>query len=239
MKSLTNTIALVAGGTGGVGEGIVASLLAEDALVIVPVRNAAKADQLRTYLGDFSSGNLITIEGDLESWEGIHEMQKQILRRFHHLDLVVASLGGWWQGLPITSITFEAWQQILTNNLSSHFLAIKGYVPLLSPRTGCYVHINGFSAEQAFPMAGPVAMAAAAQKSLVHTLQAELRPTGIRVYELVLGPVNTRQRARQGLVNERWFSAEEVGTYLLELYLGKNEDKGKWLHRLMEPGAGS
>ena len=35
-------------------------------------------------------------------------------------------------------------------------------VPLLHPKTGSYVHVNGFGAEQPFPMAGP-AMAGAAQ----------------------------------------------------------------------------
>jgi NAD(P)-dependent dehydrogenase (short-subunit alcohol dehydrogenase family) len=233
MKALTNKIALVAGGTGGVGEGIVKALLQEDAIVIVPTRTAEKAASLKAYVGDITTGNLVTLVGDMSSMEGIRAMQNDIQQRFDHLDLVVASLGGWWQGLPLTSVTMETWQKILNDNLTSHFLAIKGFVPFLSHKTGAYIHINGFGSEEIIPMAAPTTMAAAAQKSMVQTLAAELKPTGIKVWELILGPMQTRQRIGMGHTKSDWYTPEEIGDYIADLYNGKNENGGSVLHYLL------
>jgi NAD(P)-dependent dehydrogenase (short-subunit alcohol dehydrogenase family) len=233
MKSLTNKIALVAGGTGGVGEGIVKALLQEDAIVIVPTRTAEKAASLKEYVSDIPTGNLVTLVGDMSSMEGIKAMQNELKNRFDHLDLVVASLGGWWQGLPLTSVTMETWQKILNDNLTSHFLAIKGFVPYLSHKTGAYIHINGFGSEEIVPMAAPTTMAAAGQKMLVQTLAAELKPTGIKVWELILGPMQTRQRLRMGHGRPDWYTPEEIGDYIADLYNGKNENGASVLHYLL------
>jgi NAD(P)-dependent dehydrogenase (short-subunit alcohol dehydrogenase family) len=233
MKSLSNKIALVAGGTGGVGEGIVRGLLKEDAIVVVPARSAEKADALRAYVSDIDSGNLVTLVGDMSGMEGISEFQRQIQQKFNHLDLVVAALGGWSQGLPLTSVDMKTWNKILADNLTSHFLAIKGFVPFLTPKTGAYIHINGFGSEEIIPMAAPVTMAAAAQKTLVQTLAAELKPTGIKVWELILGPMQTRQRITKGWVKPEYHTPEEIGDYIAELYVGKNEKGGEVLHYLL------
>jgi NAD(P)-dependent dehydrogenase (short-subunit alcohol dehydrogenase family) len=234
MESLTNKITLVAGGTGGVGEGIVRSFLLEDAIVIVPVRSSEKAEILRGYVSDVTTGNLITLVGDMSTLEGMHDLQNRIAARFDHLDIVVASLGGWWQGLPLTSVDMKTWHKILNDNLTSHFLAIKAFVPLLAHFKGAsYFHVNGFSADEPYPMAAPVAMTAAAQKSLVQTLALELKPTGINVYELILGPMRTRQRISMGHTNPNWFSPEEIGNYINDLYVGKNENGREVLHYLL------
>jgi NAD(P)-dependent dehydrogenase (short-subunit alcohol dehydrogenase family) len=233
MKLLTNKIALVAGGTGGVGEGIVRALLHEDAIVIVPARSSEKAESLRAYVSDIPTGNLVTLVGDMSTWEGISDFQQKIRQRFDHLDLVVASLGGWSQGLPLTSVTFATWQKILNDNLTSHFLAIKGFVPFLTPKTGAYIHINGFGSEEIIPMAAPVTAAAAAQKSLVQTLAAELKTTGIKVWEMILGPMQTRQRIRMGIVKPDYYTPEEVGNYIVDLYIGKNEQRQEVIHYLL------
>jgi NAD(P)-dependent dehydrogenase (short-subunit alcohol dehydrogenase family) len=234
MKSLTNKIALVAGGTGGVGEGLVRALMMEDAIVMVPTRSAEKAEILRGYVSDITTGNLITLMGDTATLEGMHDLQNKIAARFDYLDIVVASLGGWWQGLPLTSVDMKTWQKILNDNLTSHFLVIKAFVPLLSHFRGAsYFHINGFSADESLPMAAPVAMCAAAQKSLVQTLALELKPTGIKVYELILGPMRTRQRIGMGHTNPNWFSPEDIGHYITDLYVGKNENGRQVLHYLL------
>jgi NAD(P)-dependent dehydrogenase (short-subunit alcohol dehydrogenase family) len=79
-------------------------------------------------------------------------------------------------------------------------------------------------------MAGPVAMAAAAQKSMSLTLAEELKPTGIRVYELILGPVKTRRRLATGEGQPDWYSAEEIGEEIAGLVTRREE---QIVHRLL------
>lgn len=58
MAKLSGKIALIAGGTGGVGEGIVRAFLKEGATVVVPSRSSENLEQLRGYLGERDARSL-------------------------------------------------------------------------------------------------------------------------------------------------------------------------------------
>lgn len=230
MKQLTNKVVLVSGGTGGVGEGIVKALLREDAIVIVPSRSEEKIVKLRAYTSDLNNGNLVTIHAAMNTMEGAMAVKDEIIRKFGRIDMVVASLGGWWQGAPLYRMDINSWERILDNNLTSHFITIRAFVPeLVRNQQGTYVHINGFSAEQTYPGANAVAMAAAAQLSMVRTLNEELEGTGVKAFELILGPVLTRAR---GAVRDDWYSPEEIGNYIIDLHSGNTAANNDLVHRL-------
>jgi NAD(P)-dependent dehydrogenase (short-subunit alcohol dehydrogenase family) len=230
LTSLEGARIVVAGGTGGVGEGIVRTLLQAGARVLVPSRSEERLRALETHCEEVASGELLTLAGDLGDEVPARTLQSRIYERFRELDAAVATLGGWAQGKPLTSVDMATWERVLRENLTAHFLAVKMLVPLLNPRTGSYVHINGISAEQPYPMAGPLAMAAAAQKSMVLTLAEELKPTGIRVYELILGPVRTRRRVELGHGQPDWYTAEEIGGQVAGLLSRRDEEV---VHRLL------
>ena len=221
---------MVAGGAGGVGEGIVRALLKQGASVLVPSRSEERLRDLVAYCQDVTTGELLTVVGDLRDEASARTLQNQIFERYRELDVAVAALGGWWQGKPLTSVDMPTWERILRENLTAHFLSVKMLVPLLNPKTGSYVHVNGVSAEQPYPMAAPMAMAAAAQKSMALTLAEELSPTGIRVYELILGPLQTRPRLRQGKVQQDWYTPEEIGLEIAGLVTLRDEQT---VHRLL------
>lgn len=231
MNQLQEKQILVAGGTGSVGEGLVLSFMRAGATVIVPIRNTEKAAELQNYVAGMDAGSLIFVEGALDTEENALKLRDDVHRVAPNLDLAVASIGGWWQGLPLTSIRMDTWNSIIANNLTSHFLAVRAFVPLLNPKSGIYVHINGFSAEQPYPMAAPVAMMAAAQKMMALTLAQELKPTNLKVYELILGPIKTRQRLQHSKVRDNWYFPEEIGDYIIQIL--QNPPK-EVVHRLLE-----
>lgn len=213
-QPLAGKTAVVLGGTGGVGEGIVKSLLAAGASVAVPTRSEFKIERLREYVGPELARKLEVRLGSVNSEQHAQDLSAYLQQTYKQIDIAVASLGGWHQGYPLYSYPANDWDRILRDNLTSHFLAIKTLVPLLNPREGYYFHINGFSAEEALPMAGPVAMTAAAQKSLILTLAKEVDRTGIKVYELILGPMKTRERLKHGHGQDDWYFPEEIGDYI-------------------------
>jgi len=223
---MSSPTAIVFGGTGGVGEGIVRVLLQEGMTVVVPSRSPYKLDRLKEYVADLpTAGALVPYLGSVNTEASASELNAWLHDRYAHLDLVVASLGGWQQGHPLYSYPFDQWTRVLNDNLTSHFLAIKTTVPLLHPQRGVYVHINGFSAEEAYPLAAPVAMTAAAQKSLILSLAEEVRRTGIRVYEFILGPIKTRDRLKHGHGQDDWYFPEEIGHYLAAEVRKEHQDQ--------------
>ncbi|SFE71843.1 SDR family oxidoreductase [Thermoflexibacter ruber] len=232
--NLTDKVAVVLGGTGGVGEGIVKALLQAGAAVVVPTRSPHKTERLQEYVGKDLSGKLLIKIGTVTEEDSAKELASFLQKEFKQIDIGVASLGGWHQGFPIYSYPMEHWNRILNDNLTSHFLAIKTLIPLLNPQEGYYFHINGFSADESYPMAGPVAMTAAAQKSLIQTLAQEVNRTGIKVYELILGPMKTRDRLKHGHGQPNWYFPEEIGDYMIkEMQNGFQE---KIIHYLLSKG---
>ncbi|MDP5306281.1 SDR family NAD(P)-dependent oxidoreductase [Paracoccus spongiarum] len=226
MKDLTT---LVLGGTGDVGEGIVRSFLKHGASVIASSRTQTKLDALRDYVGDIATGTLKGAMGSLDTPEAAEALRDRIGELASRIDVIVAVLGGWSQGFPITGVGFDQWQGIVRNNLTTHFLAMKTFVPLLAPERGIYVHINGQSAEGPHPGAGPVAAMSAAQRSLATTLAEELRPSGMKVHELLMPPINTRRRINHHHDRPEWPSPEEIGDYIAHLIGTDDREVVHWI----------
>lgn len=231
MENLSNKIAVVLGGTGGVGEGIVRALLQADATVIVPSRSELNLNDLADYVSDIKTGKLIPFVGSVNTEENALALSNYLHQNYKSIDIVVASLGGWKQGFPVYSYPIKEWNQILNDALTSHFLAIKTLVPMLHPDTGSYFHINGFGSEEVVPMAGPITAMAAAQKSLILTLAAEVNRTGMRVYELILGPMMTRERLKRSAGKPDWYYPEEIGHYIVEQTIAPTQHDV--IHRLL------
>lgn len=217
---------LVTGGTGGLGEGIVRSLMRQGAHLLVPTRQPEKLDSLREYVADINTGNLEGVTGSLSTPDEAQKLATVVSKKMTP-DVIVASIGGWSQEGNITEISFDSWEKVVRDNLTTHFLAMRHLSPLLR-QNGTYIHVNGTSAEIAWPGAGPVAAMAAAQKSLSQTLAKE-NEGRFRVRELILPPVNTR--ARQGRGRPEWPTAEEVGDFIAGLIHG---DDGQIIHRFAD-----
>lgn len=206
---------VIAGGTGGVGEGLVRAFLRQGAQVLVPSRSEAKLAELHEQVSDIPTGKLTTIVGSFGEPDKAAALAEGIRGELGELDVAVASLGGWKQGPPIYEVPFEMWQRVLEDNLTSHFLAMRVLLPLLADRQGAYVHINGLAAEMTYRGAGPVTAMAAAQRSLVLTLAEEVKLLGISVQEMILPPIGTRKSRDRGRLQR--IGAEEVGDYIVQM----------------------
>lgn len=220
MKILNDKIALVAGGAGAVGEGIVGKLLESGAKVFVPSRSSEKLAALRQKFGEEGT-SLVTINEDIGTENGAARVRDEILEKFGRLDLVAASVGGWWQGLPLLNLPLETWNEILANNLTAHFIVAKSFLPvLLHQNAGNYVFIAGLGGVVPVPQSLPVSVAVAGEIMLAKGLRAENKNSAVSINTLVLGVVNTRER--RGYAQPNWITAEDVGGFIVKLAASKN-----------------
>jgi NAD(P)-dependent dehydrogenase (short-subunit alcohol dehydrogenase family) len=212
MNKLAGKVALIAGGTGGVGEGIVRAFLQAGATVVVPSRTPDKLDQLRDHLGELERDRLIPIEGDVSDFERAEQLRERVMERVTQLDAVVASINGRWnEDIPLIQTSLEDWRRMLESNLTAHFIAARTFLPVL-PKGSSYTLIGGGAAEQAIPNYGLVCIPAAGQVMLTQILVAEGKEAGIRINEVVLhSPIATRERP--GDEHPEWLTADEVGQY--------------------------
>lgn len=222
MGKLDRKIALIAGGAGNVGEGIVRIFLQEGATVVVPARSAEKLEELRSLLGPLATDRFVPLVGHIGQIEGAKSIRNEVLNRFGHLDVVVASLGGAIEKfLPITQVPMEMWQRFLENNLTSHFVAARTFLPILAQqKSSSYILMGGSAAEIPIPNFGPMVVTAAGQLMLTRVLVEEMKGSSVRINEILInGMVLTRANSQHA--QPEWMTTDEIGAFTA--YLASDE----------------
>ncbi|HEY0615672.1 MAG TPA: SDR family oxidoreductase [Candidatus Elarobacter sp.] len=221
---------LVAGGAGGVGEGIVrALLLATDVRVVVTSRSAARLALLEERLADAAGcGRLIGIVGNAGDPAGADAIGERIRADVGALQVAIPSLGGWWEGGPLLSAGLATWEAVMSEMLTTHFVFARRFVPELEREPGgWYLAIGGGAAFYPVPSSGIVSIAAAAQVMLTRTLAREHTANGIRINELVVnGPVRTRDS--EAISAPDWITADEVGGVVADLIRDGTTSWPRW-----------
>ena len=209
---------LVAGGAGGVGEGIVRALLADTSVecVIVSSRDPAKLEALRRDAGD-DVHRLVPIVGGLGNAKEAEALRARVVAA-GPLDAAVASLGGWWEGGPVLDVDDATWRAVLDDLLWTHVRFARAFIPELERADGRYLAIGGGAALTPVPSSALVSIAAAAQAMFVRSLVAERgRDRAPRIEELVVdAAVKTRGR-HHGPVGPNELTAAEVGAVVASL----------------------
>lgn len=209
---------VVVGASGGVGEGVVRTLLADGATVIALGRSQERLARLADrFTEDSGPERLVTVALDATAAD-LDDQVARLATRFGSFDAVVVSVASWGdQGRkPALSLTDPEWRDLLADNLTVVFRLFRAFAPV-TRHSGAILQLNGMSADLAFPGAAGVALSAAATKSLTRTIAAEVGAAGPRFYQLILGVVRTRARQAQGVDNRAWLDGEEVGAHVAAL----------------------
>lgn len=206
LPDLAGRRVVIAGGTGSVGEGIVATWLRAGADVIVPTRSVDKGRQLEAFVGADAAERLHLVEGDYTSIDGAARMSERITAEHGNVDDVVASLGSWWQRAPLWEITSQEWERWMIDPVTAHVATARAWIPRL-PDASSYQVILGGSA--VYPVAGAsiVSLQGAAALMLRRVLAAEVGEKR-RVVGIILAPVASRHRR---WVDPSWITNTEVG----------------------------
>ena len=202
---------VVAGGTDGVGEGVVRRHLAAGAQVLVPTRSLQRAEEFRAVLGEAATDGLQLVVHDYTTFEGAERLVAEARSRLGGVDEVVASVGGWWSGRRLWEVDDADWTIAFVGLATTHLALARAFVPLLPP-FGTYTVVVGESATVPVPSSGLVSMQQSALLMMRDVLQAEL-DGGRRVFALVLGPVRTRHVSDEA----GWVTSDQIGEVAVAL----------------------
>ncbi|MBX9603639.1 MAG: SDR family oxidoreductase [Bryobacteraceae bacterium] len=214
MSRLRDKVALIAGGAGQVGEGIVREFLREGATVIVPSRSRERLALLP------DSPKVRTVVSDISSLAGAEAVRNRIIDEFGRLDSVVASIGSWWQGPQLIDVPLTEWAKVMDDRLTSHFVAARTFLPVLRGTPGSsYTMLNGGAAETPVPHSGPVSIMAAAQLMMKDVLVVEQRDNSVRINTLLIQAYVITRDHPAGDRNQ--LTADHVGAYCAYLASGE------------------
>lgn len=190
---LHNKIALVTGGTSGIGLETAKLFRAEGAKVIVTGTNPERLASVAKELGD----DAVVLSVDLRKPEEIERAVEQIRADFGRIDVVFANAGA-GAAAPLESITPEQIEEQFSLNFKGLFFTIQKAAPIV-PQGGSIVVTTSFLNAVGTPGLSILSASKAAARSLVRSLGAELAPRGIRVNAVSPGPIATPFHSKLGL----------------------------------------
>lgn len=127
--SIDGKVALVTGGSRGIGEMIAAGFLANGAKVYISSRKAEVCDATAKRLQDEYGGECISVPADLSNLDGINELAS-IISGQDKLDILVNNAGASW-GEPIDEYSENGWDKVMDTNVKGVFFLTQKLLPLL------------------------------------------------------------------------------------------------------------
>jgi NAD(P)-dependent dehydrogenase (short-subunit alcohol dehydrogenase family) len=185
-------VALVAGGTGGLGRAVSLTFLQEGANVIVTYRKQEEFDALKKAAGANGSrlGGHAT---DVTDEAAVSQLVGKILAERGKLDALVNTVGGYAGGVPLWDLETKILDQMLALNLRSGYALSRAVVPaMLKRKSGAIVNVVSKAALDHPAGAAAYAASKAAALALLDSLAADLKGSGVRVNSILPSIIDTQ-----------------------------------------------
>ncbi len=128
--SIRGKIALVTGGSRGIGEMITAGFLANGVKVYISSRKAEVCDATAKRLMAGYGGECISLPADLSNLEGVNSLAARLSERESKLDILVNNAGASW-GEKLESFPEAGWDKVMDTNVKAVFFLTQKLLPLL------------------------------------------------------------------------------------------------------------
>jgi len=217
---LRDKIALVTGGTRGIGYSIAEALLAEGAQVFICGRDARVLKSALASLGRNRKDRVDGAAADVRHYEDCRRIVHATAERFGGLDILVNNAG---IGImkPVDQLTPEDWDATIETNLSGVFYCCREAIPLMRARGGGYI-FNISSLAGVNPFAGGSAYNASkfGLNGFSEAMMQDIRYDGIRVSYIMPGSVDTDFGATPGSKpREVWkLTGADIAKAVIDLY---------------------
>jgi NAD(P)-dependent dehydrogenase (short-subunit alcohol dehydrogenase family) len=193
MGKLDGKIALITGGSTGIGLATAKLFQQEGAQVILTGRNAEAIDAAQKELGP----SAIAIVSDTSRLQEINSLMDVIRQKFGRIDILFAN-AGIAKFQPFGEIQEATFDEHFDINVKGLFFTVQAALPLI-PSGGSVLLTASVGSKKGFAGSSVYAATKAAVRSFGRTLATELAPRGIRVNTLSPGPVVTPIFAKMGL----------------------------------------
>ncbi len=221
MRDLTGHVVWITGGGTGIGESAAMKLAAAGCVVVVSGRRAEPLDALVAAIGD-AGGTAATEVLDVSDKAAVAAVAERIIEQYGRIDIGVFSAGinvpdrNW----PVVST--DAWDAIISIDLSGAFYCCHAVVPSMRERgEGLIINVSSMAAKAASALTGPAYTSAKhGMNALTASLLVEERNSGIRATAICPGEVATPiLDARPVPVSDddkaRLLQADDVGELIL------------------------
>lgn len=217
--SFTGRVALVAGGTGGLGRAVSLAFLREGATVVVPWYVEAEFAALR----DAAAEHAGALEGqrlDITDEAAVSRFVADLLARHGQIDAVVNTIGGYAGGIKLWELETKTFEGQLALNLRAGFVLARAVMPVMVQQGhGSLVNVAARAAFDHAAGAAAYAASKSAALAMIDSLAADAKGTGVRVNSILPSIIDTpaNRKAMPGADFDEWPKPEEIANVILFL----------------------
>lgn len=215
--SLTGSVAVVTGGSRGIGYGVATALANLGASVVITAKNAERVETAAREL----SAHGPACEGiacDVTNLNSVNELASHLRQRYGRVDILVNNAGVGGPASMLHELSPEAWDQIFDTNVRGVFLMLRAIVPLMiAVGSGHIVNISSLAGKNPLPRGTAYSASKWALNGLSYSVAEELRSQNIRVSVVCPGSVDTEFSPHPGKDPGRMLRPEDVANVVAML----------------------
>jgi len=215
--NLENKIAVVTGGTKGIGYAVAENLLKAGAKVFICARNKSELKRALEKLSEFGK-----IEGeicDVRSEDQVRMMLDECKRVFGGVDILINNAGVGFMGKTVEEMSPDKFRQTLETNLFGVFYTCHYAIPLMKERGGGYIiNISSLAGQNAHPKMAAYNASKFGLNGFSEALMQEVRQDNIKVSYICPGSVNTYFGGDEPSAEQAWqLQPEDIAQTILDL----------------------
>lgn len=214
-------VAIVTGGSRGIGRGIAEALLADGWCVHFCSKNPASVEEALRELREHLAGRGDLVQGravDVRNQEEVDAFVRGVLDREGRIDCLVNN-AGLAHFAPVDELTGDQWREVLQTNLDGCFYFLHAVAPAMKRQgNGWIFNISSLAGKNPFAGGGAYNASKFGLIGLSEAAMLDLRPHGVRVASILPGSVDTGFGPRSGGRDRSWMlRPEDIASMVLHL----------------------
>ena len=214
--NLHGRVALVTGGSKGLGLSMAEGLASAGATIVIVNRNKDEGVEAAKKIKNMFGVDVVALQADVSDEGQVNAMIKNAVEHFGQIDILINNAGISARG-PIDQMALADFQQVLDVNVTGVWLCTKAVVPYMKKRQrGRIINIGSTLSIVGYPERSPYTASKGAVTQMTKGLALELAPWNITVNAICPGPFLTemsKSSAKDPAVNDMIISSTALGRW--------------------------
>ncbi len=215
--SLQGKVAVVTGGTRGIGREIARALVGEGADVVICGRDKGLAERVGADLSRSGPGRCAGMACDVRRYSEVEALMRHATETFGGLDILVNNAGVAGRG-AVADLPLEKWHEVIETNLTGVFDGCRAAIPWMRRRGGGYIiNVSSLAGVNPIPNLSAYNASKFGLVGFSEAFMQEIRYDGIRVSTILPGSVDTEFGGRTPGHEDWRLAPSDIAAVVLQL----------------------